>query len=283
MKSSKEKKGWVLITGTSSGIGEASAQLLLTSGWKVVGTVRDPEVGHAVRARMGDDFYPVVLDVTASRDKHEEIAQEIVGILSGDPLSGIVHNAGVALGGPLVFQQEEEFVKMFETNVLGVFRLTQALFPSLGEGSRLVMVSSVSGRLVTPFVGGYAASKFALEAMVDAYRHELGMLGMKVVSIQPGPVRTPIWSKARVHGEPYAHTPYASIMSRQDELITSAETNGMPVMKVAERIREAMELPKPRTRYLVVRNGWLVRLAQYMSDRIKDRIIARRLEKMRKW
>ena len=283
MKRSTNLRGWVLITGTSSGIGEAAAELLVSGGWKVIGTVRDPGASGPMKDRLGEDFYPVVLDVTAPREMHDEFAVQVKELLSGDPLLGIVHNAGVAIGGPLAFQPEADFLKMMETNVLGVFRLTQALFSLLGQDSRLIMVSSVSGRLVTPFVGGYAASKFALEALVDAYRHELGMLGMKVVSIQPGPVKTPIWRKARTVGELYAGTAYAPIMSRQDELISSAEANGLEVSQVAETIRLALVVENPKTRYLLVRNTWLVQLAKYLPDRWKDRIIAKRLEKMSKW
>lgn len=283
MKRPTHKRGCILITGTSSGIGEAAAELLASRGWRVIGTVRDPNAAGPLKDRFGENFFPVVLDVTAPREAHVEVAAQVRELLSGDQLLGIVHNAGVAIGGPLAFQPESDFLRMLDTNVLGVFRLTQALFPLLGRDSRLVMVSSVSGRLVTPFVGGYAASKFALEALVDAYRHELGMLGMKVVSIQPGPVKTPIWRKARSEGEPYAGTPYAPIMSRQDELISSAERNGLEVFQVAERIRMALEEIEPKTRYLLVRNTWLVRLAQYLPDRWKDRIIAKRLEKMTKW
>lgn len=283
MKEKKVVSPWVLITGVSSGIGLASAELLVSHGWNVIGTVREPEVGTAVLSRLGRGFYPIVLDVTSDRAEHDHAASQVRVLLAGAMLLGIVHNAGVASGGPLAFQPENEFRKMLETNVIGIFKFTQAMLPLLGQGSRMILISSVSGRLVTPFVGGYAASKFALEAMTDAYRHELGMLGIRVVSIQPGPVKTPIWSKAKSVGIPYAGTPYEGIMSRQDEMVAAAETGGMPVDKVAQVVKKALETPIPKTRYLIVRKKWLVLLAKYMPDRWKDRIIAARLEKKKKW
>ncbi len=279
MKSSNRH---ALITGTSSGIGLEAGQLLLKNGWNVIGTVRSTADAEHLRERLGERFYPIVLDVSSPAEMHVEAANQVGDILQGQPLDALVHNAGIAQGGPLVFQPEGEFRAIFETNVHGVFKLTQAIFPLLTKGSRMVMISSVSGRLVTPFIGAYAASKFAIEALTDAYRNELGMLGIEVISIQPGPVKTPIWQKARQPVEKYQQTPYKDLLEQQDKLIDATELSALPVETIAALILKALENPKPSTRYLAVRNSWIVRLAGMLPDRIKDKLVMSRLRKMKK-
>lgn len=267
----------ILISGVSSGIGLAIARDMLIRGWRVFGTVRQSADAERLVGELGERFTPLILDVTAEPERHRELARELERHLDGQSLQALVHNAGIALGGPLSHQPEHEFRAMLETNVLGVFKLTQALAPLLGPGSRMVLISSVSGRLVTPFVGGYAASKFALEALTDAYRNELGVLGVRVISVQPGPVKTPIWHKALAGGPDYADTPYAPWMSRQEEIIRRTEAEALPVSVVVKVVRKALLVPNPATRYLVARNAGMIRLAKWLPDAVKDKLIARRL------
>ncbi len=273
---------YALITGTSSGIGREASRVLIENGWNVIGTVRSKEDADMLLEDLGDSFYPVVLDVSSPPEIHTEAAKHISDMLQGQPLNGLVHNAGIALGGPLLFQPEHEFRAIFETNVQGVFKLTQAVFPLLSSGSRMVMISSVSGRVVTPFIGAYAASKFALEALTDAYRNELGMLGMKVISIQPGPVKTPIWTKARQPVEKYPQWEYKELLQQQDKLIDATEQNALPVADIAALILKALEDPNPSTRYLAVRNPWIVRLAGLLPDKHRDKLVMSRLRNMKK-
>jgi NAD(P)-dependent dehydrogenase (short-subunit alcohol dehydrogenase family) len=267
----------LLITGVSTGIGLATSREMLARGWRVFGTVRKQADADRLREELGAGFTPLMLDVTDEIEAHRALAESLAPLLEGQPLQALVHNAGIAMGGPLGYLPEEVFRSMLEINVLGVYKLTQALLPLMGEGSRMVMVSSVSGRLVTPFVGGYAASKFALEAMTDAYRIELGMLGIRVISVQPGPVKTSIWQKAGGDGTRYDGTPYEELMSRQEEIINRTEAGAMPVEVVSEAIGKALTHPSPATRYLLAENAWVIRLAKWLPDRVKDRIVRRRL------
>lgn len=271
-----------LITGVSSGIGHAAARVLIDAGWEVWGTVRNESDAQRLRETFGSRFQPLLFDVRSDSGQHADLARHIQSLLGGRLLSGLVHNAGVAFGGPLSHLPEEDFTAMMETNVLGVFRLTRALLPLLGAGSRVVMISSVSGRLVTPFVGGYATSKFALEAMTDAYRNELGMLGIRVIGIQPGPILTPIWKKA-LGGADYRHTPFAEVMGRKEDLIRKTERAALPAERVAGVILRALTTPRPSSRYLITRKSWMVRLAGWLPDAWKDRLIARRIRQNRKW
>jgi NAD(P)-dependent dehydrogenase (short-subunit alcohol dehydrogenase family) len=276
------KHRYALITGTSSGIGRETSKVLIEHGWIVIGTVRANEDAKILRMELGENFYPIVLDVCSPVEIHAGAAKHISDILQGNPLDGLVHNAGIALGGPLIFQPETEFRAIFETNVQGVFKLTQAVFPFLTKGSRMVMISSVSGRVVTPFIGAYAASKFALEALTDAYRNELDMLGMKVISIQPGPVKTPIWGKARQPIEKYPQTQYRELLQQQDKLIDVTEQNALPVSDIAALVLRALEDSNPATRYLAVRNPWNIRLAGLLPDKLRDKLVMSRLRNMKK-
>lgn len=267
----------ILISGVSTGIGLALARDLLDSGWRVFGTVRSDADARRLEDELGERFSALLLDVTSEPEWHHRTGRELARHLAGRPLRALVHNAGIARGGPLTHQPEEEFRAMMETNVLGVFKLTQALVPLMEPGSRMIMISSVSGRLVTPFVGGYAASKFALEALTDAYRNEMDVLGIRVISVQPGPVKTPIWRKALSGGPDYADTPYAPWMERRDEIIRQTESGALPVSAVIRVVRKALSHPAPASRYLVARNAGMIRLAQWLPDKLKDKLIRRRL------
>ncbi|MCF8238427.1 MAG: SDR family NAD(P)-dependent oxidoreductase [Saprospiraceae bacterium] len=275
----------IMITGVSTGIGLAAVDRFHAAGWQVFGTVRKEEDAIRLQQLYPERFHPILFDVTAPFESHEKMIRELSILLGDRGLDVLVQNAGVAQGGPLGWQSEEDVRAIFETNVLGVYKLTKAAIPILrtAPASRMLLISSVSGRLVTPFLGAYAASKFALEAFIDAYRNELGMLGIRVIGIQPGPVVTPIWEKARTIKDKYLDSPYGEILAKQEEFIGKAEANAFPVALVAETIYTAATHPRPRRRYLLVRKPFLVRLAACFPDALRDRLIMSRLKKAEKF
>lgn len=275
----------VLITGVSSGIGYAVLKVFHAAGWQVFGTVRKSEDGTRLQSEFGDRVHPILFDVTNSLQHHEELIRDLTGRLNGEGLDVLVHNAGVAQGGPLGWQEETDVRQIMETNVLGIYKLTRAAIPLLrqAQSSRMILISSVSGRLVTPFLGAYAASKFAVEAFADAYRNELAPLGIRVVSVQPGPTSSAIWVKARAIKEKYLDTPYQDILARQEQFISNAESRALPVEHVAKVVYHAGTHARPRSRYLVVSKPWLVRLAGLFPDSLKDRMVMARLRKAKKW
>lgn len=272
------QKPVAFITGVSSGIGLALTTDLLSKGYHVIGTVRSEEAAAAMASDFGSGFTPLILDVTQASEEMSQIIEELNQDKQGLVIDVLIHNAGIAHGGPLLFQPEADQRAVIETNVMGVLKLTRVLYPKLKAGSRVILMSSVSGRLVTPFLGIYAASKFAIEALTDALRHELGMLDIKVVTIQPGPIKTEIWNKVRRNTTDYTATPYADIMDRQDDFVDKAEEKALPVERVTTVVWKAISSKNPRTRYLVVKVPFMIKLAKLFPDRWKDRLILQRLK-----
>ena len=275
-------RGTVVVTGASTGIGEASARQLSGLGFDVVAGVRSEEA--AARAREAG-LEPVRLDVTDADSVAAAAAfvEERVGSLG---LDGLVNNAGVAVSGPVELIPPDEWRRQLEVNLIGQVAVTQALLPALlRRRGRVVMVSSISGRIALPLVGPYAASKFGLEAVSDSLRREVGEHGVRVVVIEPGPIATPIWDKGlaiadeiEARGDPAARARYARLIAKLRTLAEANARNGLPPSAVAEVIGEAMTADRPRTRYLVGREARLrARLARVLPDRAFDALIARAL------
>jgi NAD(P)-dependent dehydrogenase (short-subunit alcohol dehydrogenase family) len=248
----------VLVTGTSTGIGRACAERLRDRGWKVLAGVR--AAGDAP-----DGCEEVVLDLADVRWDER-------------PLDAAVLNAGVALSGPLEFVPLDELRQQLEVNVVGQVALLQALLPALRESrGRLVLMGSVSGRLALPFLGPYAASKFALEAIADALRGEVAPFGISVSLVEPGSIATPMWRKG---GERAAQLPPqalelygVAIRALRDW----AERSGAvtPPEEVAETVEHALTAERPRTRYVVGAGARKRLLVGRAPDRLRDELIRR--------
>lgn len=279
MKNIDAQPPTAFITGISSGIGAALAEALIKEGWYVFGTVRQLNQAVEIEADCKGHLKVFVMDVRADEATLTRCRDWMLDLLKGRPLNAIIHNAGVALGGPVLFQPDEELILMVETNTIAPVRITRVLFPLLGEGSRIVFVSSVSGRIVSPFVGGYAISKHGLEAYVDALRNESRQLGIKVISIQPGPVKTPIWKKALKAARDYSHTPYRNVLDRQQKVIERIEAEAMPIEIVVGVLHKVLKIPRPKARYLIVPNSRLIKIISILPDKWKDYLIFRRLRK----
>ena len=192
----------VVITGASTGIGEATALYLAKHGWRVYAGVRKQSDADALSASSEGDIRPLILDVT--RQEHLETAVRTVSeTLKGETLTGLVNNAGIANMGPLAIQPLDDFKAHFEVNVFGLLCASQAFAPLLGMDKtrtgapgRIVNITSVGGRISAPFLGAYTATKHAVEAMTDTLRRELVIFGIDAIAVGPGSVKTPIWDKA---------------------------------------------------------------------------------------
>jgi NAD(P)-dependent dehydrogenase (short-subunit alcohol dehydrogenase family) len=271
----------VVIPGASKGIGRATALHLDALGWRVFAGVRSDNDGDALCRDASERLVPVILDVT----DREAILAAAGRVDHNTPngLDGLVNNAGIVVAGPLEILPLDEFRAQLEVNVVGALAVTQAFLPLLHKArGRIVNVSSINGRIASPFAGAYAASKFALEAMSDALRLELRPWGVRVVVVQPGAVQTPIWATskeravrnlARIGGGGR----YERIVRLLLERSGSPPSRAIPPERVARVIHKALTAPRPRTRYLV---GWDARVAAFarwlLPDRAFDRLILRR-------
>jgi NAD(P)-dependent dehydrogenase (short-subunit alcohol dehydrogenase family) len=271
--------GTVLVTGASTGIGEATALHLKELGFDSVGAVRKEEDAERLRSR---GLRAVRLDLTDSASIAAARAD-----LGDAPLAGLVNNAGIAVAGPLEFLPLDQLRNQLEINLVGQVAVTQQFLPALrAGGGRIVNVSSIGGRVALPLVAAYNASKFALEAVSDSLRRELHGQGVDVIVIEPGGVRTPIWRKGNELADeiqeempPEAERLYGRMIEGlRRETVKIAEKTGIEPREVAETIGKALTAKRPRTRYLVGTDAKMRGpLAKVLPDRLMDRAIARSL------
>ncbi|MBN1589683.1 MAG: SDR family oxidoreductase [Pirellulales bacterium] len=273
----------VLVTGASTGIGAACALALDRLGWRVFAGIRDDEAGRRLAERASSRFVPLWIDVTDSA-QIDAAAEQIAETLGDNGLDGLVNNAGIGVLGPLEAVPIDDLRRQLEVNVLGQIAVTQAMLPLLRRSAgRIVMMGSVSGRVASPYMGPYAASKFALEAVTDALRVELRRWKIAVSIIEPGSVVTPIWDKAKTSARRLADTLSPEMMRFYGEEIETFEqvadefaTAAMPVDRVVDAVVHALTARRPRTRYPLGLSARLsIRLLPLVPDRIRDWIVCR--------
>jgi NAD(P)-dependent dehydrogenase (short-subunit alcohol dehydrogenase family) len=275
----------VVVTGVSTGIGWGILKVLIGRGYRVFGSVRKTQDAERLSKEFGELFVPLIFDITDEAGVHTA-AQQVRHQLNGETLFGLVNNAGVAVPSPLMHQPIQDFRKQMEINLIGQLIVTQAFLPALGtdhamkgNSGRIINMSSVSGRSGYPFLGAYAASKFALEGFSESLRRELMLYGIDVIIVGPGSVATPIWDKAEeLDISIYAHTGYAEAIRRIYKYMIEDGRNGYPPEKVGEVVLHALTTPKPRVRYAVVPGNPIRHFIQgLLPRRVIDRIIARNL------
>ena len=274
----------IVITGVSTGIGFATAAELLRRGYHVFGSVRKAGDAQRLQLEFGEAFTPLLFDVTDGQaiGTAVEQVQEIVGERG---LYALINNAGIVIPGPLLVTPLEDFQAQFEVNVFGLLDVTQQFLPLLGARKdashppgRVINISSVSGKIAYPFMGAYAASKHALEALSDSLRRELMLYGVDVIVIEPGTTRTPIKDKYKEQIQRYAQTDYGTLFASLEAQLAERERTGLPVEHVVEAICKALENKRPKTRYAVPRKrltGWLI--PRWLPDRWLDRLSASQL------
>jgi NAD(P)-dependent dehydrogenase (short-subunit alcohol dehydrogenase family) len=281
-----------LVTGASTGIGRATSLRLAASGWTVFAGVRDPAAGERLAVAAdgaGGRLTPLTLDVTDSAQVAEaaEFVRAQTGAAAASPKGGLdalVNNAGIGVGGPLELVDLGELREQFECNVFGQVAVTQALLPALRRAQgRIVLVSSIGGRVAVPFLAPYGASKHAIEAIGDALRVELHSSRVRVSLIEPGSVKTAIWEKARADAErvqiPSELEPeYGRVPAAMAKVIADTERRGVPPERVAATIERALNSRRPRSRYLVGADAYGAVVARtLLPSGVFDRVIARAL------
>ena len=271
----------VVITGASSGIGAACARFLADKGFQVFAGVRDRRAGEVLADGRTSRLIPIHLDVTDETSIRNSVDQ-VTRQLGDAGLTGLINNAGVAVGSPLEVIPIDQLRRQFEVNVFGLIAVTQAFLPLLRKGhGRIVNMGSIAGRATIPVMGPYSASKFALEALTNALRLELQQWSIQVSIIEPGAVATPIWEKsikAAKDLEARDNSPitvgYAELIMRIKETVEKAAERAIPPDAVVQAVVHALTSPRPRTRYLVGTDAkiraWMVK---WLPDRLNDRLL----------
>ena len=284
-----------LITGASTGIGRATALRLARGGWTVLAGVRDPAAGEMLQRELsegsagragGGRLIPLALDVTdaeqisAAARRVEEEAEGSAPAQGG--LDALVNNAGIAVGGPLELVPLPELRRQLEVNVVGQVAVMQAVLPALRRSrGRIVFLSSVGGRVATPFLGPYQASKHALEAFGDSLRLELRTSHVRVALIEPGSVATPMWDKGRGDVDrlsipPELHGQYGHVRAAVGKAIEDTSRRGVPPEQVAQTIEHALTARRMKARYVVGRDARaIVLLHGLLPDLLFDRVVRR--------
>lgn len=274
----------VVITGASTGIGWATAKLLLTRGFRVFGSVRKQADADRLRSEFGANFTPLLFDVT---DEAAVLAaaREVRAALNGETLAGLVNNAGIAVAGPVLGLAADEFRRQLDVNVIGPIIATQAFGPLLGADpslkgakGRIVMISSVAGKNGNPLLSAYSASKHAIEGLSESLRREMMLFGIDVIIVAPGAVKTPIWSKAdEADISGYRNSPFFPALEKIRKFTRQLGENGLPPEKIAEAIVGALTSASPKVRYSITPDPMRHIITAVLPKRMVDRIIARRL------
>jgi NAD(P)-dependent dehydrogenase (short-subunit alcohol dehydrogenase family) len=274
----------VVITGASTGIGHASAQVLLGADFRVFGSVRKQTDADRLQAEFGRHFVPLLFDVT---DEAAVLAAAatVRAALKGETLAGLVNNAGISVAGPLLDLSVDDFRRQMEINVIGPVIATKAFAPLLGADStltgppgRIVMISSVAGQNGNPLLSPYATSKHALEGLSESLRREFMLFGIDVISSAPGAVKTPIWDKAdQIDDGAFAQSPFAPALQQARTFMLSIAKLGLPAEAIGEAVHHALTAPRPRVRYEISPEPFRMLMTRILPKRVLDRIIAKRL------
>ena len=274
----------VVITGASTGIGWATAKLLLHRGLRVFGSVRKQPDLDRLKATFCTNFTPLLFDVT---DEAAVLAaaREVRAALDGGTLAGLVNNAGIGITGPLLELSANEFRRQMEVNLIGPIMATQAFGPLLGSDQsltgpkgRIVMISSVSGKSGFPLLSAYTASKHAIEGLSESLRREMMLFGIDVIIVAPGIVKTPIWSKADgVDISAYRNSPHFLALEKFCKFMLGLSETGLPPERIAECVAEALMSKSPKMRYSIAPDPMPQLVMAVLPKRAVDKIFAKRL------
>ena len=269
---------------------------LVRDGFRVYAGVRTDEDGLSLIREGGEAISPILLDIT-NADHIAAAAARLADETAERGLPALVNNAGIAIAGPLEFIPIDELRRQLEINVISQIAVTQAMLPLLRRAraganpdhrtGRIVFMSSLAGRSVLPFLGPYAASKFALEAIADSLRMELQPFGIRVLLIEPGVIATPIWQTSRAAGArnmermgAQSQEFYGRELSALDR-ITGKAMKGLPPEKVAELVSHAVTSRRPKTRYVIGRGARTrILLEHILPSGVRDRLVLAALRRM---
>ncbi len=271
----------ILVTGASTGIGNATAAELAKRGFTVFAGARK-EADAAALDASHERIRPLILDVTDP----DAVAHAIDVVRASEiPLYGLLNNAGVAVGGPLEYLPIDALRRQFEVNVFGTMSTTQAALPLLrASKGRVVTIGSIASRFGAPFIGPYAASKAALAVLMDSLRMEMLPFGVSVSLFEFAAVKTPIWEKGRSNRDvlakqfpPQALADYAPVIEAMSKQIDHEERGGLDPALVASEIADAFTSPHPKARYVVGKQARLQAAVGLLPHATRDRLVRKAL------
>ncbi len=268
----KQRRAW--ITGASSGIGAACVEALSTAGWEIWASFRD--FSQATSATKGNvRGFVLDLEDPKSLEKMGEVLRDNYGV----EFDALVHAAGYVEPGLLEWVEPVDLRRQLEVNVVGAHAVTRWLLPALrNRRGKVVWISSISGRVALPGVGAYAASKFALEAMADAWRIETAGDGITFTLLEPGPVATPIWDKADRALDKFSSFAPPALLTAMRQRIGEGKKVAVSVDEVTRAIIRVCESKRPPARVLLSREAWVVWLLRALPDRVRDFLLTRRYQ-----
>ncbi len=275
----------IAVTGCSSGFGKTTVHRFLERGWRVVATVRkdtDREalVADARATAAADRLTVVQADITRAEDVRR-IGEAVA--THGAALDALVNNAGTGYPGPLELLPIDHLRAQLEINVVAQLAVTQAVLPALRTARGVIVnVSSISGRIASPLIGAYSASKFALEALSDVLRVELAPFGVRVAVIEPGSSPTNIWdtSAARADEAAIQQTPYAPLATAFRAHADRERAAGFPPELFADTVWTIVTSRSPRPRYPIPAQ---IRRMMWMRRLVSDRFLDKQLRRLLKW
>lgn len=236
----------ILITGSSTGIGKATALLFAEKGWNVIATMRTPEK-ETVLTNL-PNVWVTKLDVLDPESIQQTVTESIS--LFGK-IDVLVNNAGYGAYGPLETFDRENIIRQFNTNVIGLIDVTRAILPHFrnNKGGIVINISSVGGRLTFPFGALYHGTKFAVEGISEALTYELATFGAKVKIVEPGATATDFAGRSFDFQNDERITEYQGLMSALQQLLGNLEGHSFPALVVAEKIYEAATDDTDQLRY----------------------------------
>lgn len=278
MESLTNKSNTVLVTGTSSGIGRGLCQALIEKGYKVFGTVRNRKDATELNKEFGKNLDALLVDVTDEKQV-VKAKERVQNYLNGKPLTALINNAGIATLGPVEFLPTSDFKKQIDTKILGTFLCTKIFLPLLGTDSnlignpgRIVNISSIlGGKIGSPFMSGYCASKHAVEAFSESLRRELKPYGIKVIIVAPGSVSTPIWKEVKKQKDQnkYNKTKYGISFKKILNSLESFDQNSLSMKQLTSIIIKSIEIKNPKIRYNPTKDP-IQKLWPYIPKKIMD-------------
>jgi NAD(P)-dependent dehydrogenase (short-subunit alcohol dehydrogenase family) len=275
----------ILITGCSSGLGLGAARAFAERGYRVIATVRSEDDAKRVQAEGNGNIHPVICDVT--RKEHVAELPDLVRRITTDGvLDGLINNAGIMIApGPVEFQKMDNIRAQFDVNVFGMMAVTIALMPLLGtadtarkHAGRIINISSIEGKLASPFISAYTATKYAIEGFSHSLRRELRLFGIKVIIVGPGGIKSEMWRKNPLHIAPLVGTAYEESFRKLIKTSEKMENDAATADELGNFLARIFEVRRPKARYAYARKPlldgtWPVMLPDLWYDAVLGKLL----------